>query len=58
MGHGAAFNEGTIVNAVENGVVLPNTGGIGTTIFTALGSLMTATAGAILTLRRRKKQVS
>ena len=45
---------------VENfpGTQLPNTGGIGTTLFTALGSLMTATAGAILTLLRRKRQYS
>ena len=39
---------------VENtpGTALPQTGGIGTTLFTALGGLMTVTAGAILTLRR------
>ena len=34
---------------------LPQTGGIGTTLFTALGGLMTAMAGAILTLRRKRK---
>ncbi|MBQ7437905.1 MAG: LPXTG cell wall anchor domain-containing protein [Oscillospiraceae bacterium] len=28
---------------------------IGTTLFTALGGLMTAIAGAILTLRRKRK---
>ena len=55
VGHEAAFDKGTIVNAVENGVVLPNTGGIGTTLFTALGGLMTVTAGAILTIRRKKQ---
>ncbi len=40
------------------GTQLPMTGGIGTTLFTALGGLMTATAGAILTLtaHRRRKQ--
>ena len=36
------------------GVALPNTGGIGTTLFTALGGLITAIAGAALTLRKRK----
>ena len=38
---------------VENtpGTQLPQTGGIGTTLFTALGSIMTATAGAILTIK-------
>ena len=39
---------------LSEGVQLPNTGGAGTTLFTALGGLMTATAGAILTLRRRR----
>lgn len=41
------------------GVALPQTGGTGTSLFTALGGLMTATAGAILSLteyRRRKQQ--
>ena len=40
------------------GTALPQTGGIGTTLFTALGGLMTATAGAILTMKsyRRRKQ--
>lgn len=52
-----ANNTLTIGN--DAGTQLPQTGGIGTTLFTALGGLMTATAGAILTLttcRRRKKQ--
>ena len=42
----------------DQGVELPQTGGIGTTLFTALGGLMTTTAGAILTLKsyRRRKQ--
>jgi len=42
----------------EPGTTLPQTGGIGTTLFTALGGLMTATAGAILTIKswhRRKE---
>ena len=38
---------------VENtpGTALPQTGGIGITLFTALGGLMTAMAGAILTMK-------
>ena len=42
----------------DQGVELPQTGGIGTTLFTALGGLMTATAGAILTMKsyRRRKE--
>ena len=42
---------------IENtpGAQLPQTGGIGTTLFTAFGGLMTATAGAILTIRRKRK---
>ena len=35
---------------------LPQTGGIGTTLFTALGGLITVTAGAILTMRRGKRK--
>ena len=47
-----------IINTPEGGYELPSTGGMGTTLFTALGGLMTATAGAILTLtaHRRRKQ--
>ena len=37
------------------GAALPQTGGIGTAFFTALGGLMTTTAGAILTIRQRKR---
>ena len=49
------------VVAVKNtpGVVLPQTGGIGTGIFTALGAILGGTAGAILTVktvRGRKEQ--
>ena len=42
---------------VENstGYELPQTGGAGTVLFTVLGGIMTATAGAILTLRKRKE---
>ena len=51
----AAYDKGTIVNKQVGGYVLPQTGGIGTALFTALGGLMTATAGAVLALRRKRK---
>ena len=44
-----------IINRPQDSYVLPQTGGIGTKLFTALGGLMTATAGAILTIRRKRK---
>ena len=63
------LTHGRIVSSSENeiiyyriinnpGVELPQTGGIGTTLFTDLGGLMTVTAGAILSLTayRRRKQ--
>ena len=53
-----AVHKGSIINTPEGGYELPQTGGIGTTLFTALGGLMTATAGAILTIKswhRRKE---
>ena len=56
----AAVGEDPATAQVGNdaGTALPNTGGIGTTLFTALGGLVTATAGAILTMKtwRRRKQ--
>jgi len=53
-----AYTGGTIINKQVGGYELPQTGGIGTTLFTALGGLMTATAGAILTMKsyRRRKE--
>ena len=36
------------------GTALPNAGGSGTALFTALGGLLTVTAGAALTIRSRK----
>ena len=50
-----ANNGGKILNKENPGYELPQTGGIGTTLFTALGGLMTVTAGAILTIRRKKQ---
>ena len=53
-----ANNGGKILNKETSGYELPQTGGIGTTLFTALGGLMTVAAGAVLTLKsyRRRKQ--
>ena len=51
-------NTATVKNTVKNtpGTQLPQTGGIGTTLFTALGGLMTATAGAILTMKSYRRR--
>ena len=54
-GNSGAFDKGTIRNTPMSGVELPQTGGIGTALFTAVGGLMTVTAGAILTIRRKKQ---
>ncbi len=55
---GYAGNGGWIINTPVGGYELPETGGIGTTLFTALGGLMTVTAGAILTMRRGKRKIA
>ena len=44
----------TVYNST--GYELPSTGGRGTALFTAVGGIMTAAAGAILTLKRRKER--
>ena len=54
--YSAALDDGYILNQESSGYELPETGGIGTTLFTALGGLMTVTAGAILTMRRGKRK--
>ena len=43
---------------VENtpGIVLPKTGGHGTALWTLVGTLLSGTAGAILTIRRKKRR--
>ena len=51
-----AVNGDYIINTPVGSYELPETGGIGTTLFTALGGLMTVTAGAILTMRRGKRK--
>ena len=43
----------TVVN--HAGIALPQTGGIGTHLFTILGSILTLTSGVVLTLRKRKQ---
>ena len=48
---GAGTFKITIVN--ESGSVLPSTGGIGTTIFYALGTILVLGAGVVLVTRRR-----
>ena len=55
----AQTNTATVGNIP--GVQLPQTGGIGTNLFTVIGGILSATAGAILTMtsyRRRKKQLT
>ena len=52
-----ALNGGTIINTPEGGYELPRTGGIGTTLFTVSGGLMTAMAGVFLALRRKRRIV-
>ena len=54
------FSGYRIIVSNQSGVELPQTGGTGTALFTALGGIMTVTTGAILTLtayRRRKQHV-
>ena len=59
MGASRIEDGGTICND-QIGYELPQTGGTGTALFTALGGFMTATAGVILTLasRRRKRKAA
>ena len=45
----------TVKVANSNTFVLPETGGIGTVIFTVSGGLMTLAGGAILTLKKREE---
>ena len=47
--------EWTIIITNSAGYELPASGGSGTTLFTAIGTLLSGTAGAILMLKKRKK---
>ena len=51
-----ARDEGVIINQETGGYVLPQTGGIGTALFTTLGAILTSTAGAALVLKKRKER--
>ena len=56
-----ATDGGVIINQTFGGYELPQSGGFGARLFTILGSILTLTPGAILTLtscRCRKKQYS
>jgi fimbrial isopeptide formation D2 family protein/LPXTG-motif cell wall-anchored protein len=51
----ANVEDGTLSTSIENqsGVVLPSTGGIGTTIFYIVGAILVVGAGVVLITRRR-----
>ena len=53
----AEYDRNTKTFTISNhiGVELPNSGGPGTALYGLLGGLMMVTAGAVLTLRRKKK---
>ncbi len=53
--HGDSVGDGGVIANDIISYELPQTGGIGTTLFTTLGGLLTVTAGAILTMRRKKQ---
>lgn len=55
---GEAEQRTTLTISIPNtpSIEMPETGGPGTALFTALGGIMTALAGAILTLKKRKEQ--
>ena len=48
----------TLLISNNPGVELPQTGGPGTALFTALGGLLTVTAGAVLTMRQWKRKTA
>ena len=52
----AKDNTGVYTITVKNnpGAALPMTGGVGTSLFTAIGGLLSVTAGAILTIQKRR----
>lgn len=50
-----AGNGGFIINTPEDAVELPETGGVGTTVFYILGALLVLGAGALLAAGRRRR---
>ena len=56
---GVDYNETTQIYTLtitnSSGYELPQTGGRGTALFTAIGAILSGTAGAILTLKRRRE---
>ena len=54
-----SISEGTVSATVENksGATLPGTGGIGTTLFYIIGSVMILAAAVLLITKRRMRQV-
>ena len=59
-GAGIGYDEEAMVYTLlisnSAGIELPQTGGPGTALFTAIGGILTALAGAILVLKKRKAQ--
>jgi len=54
--NGAATVAVTCINTT--GAALPNTGGIGTSIYTLLGSMMMLSAGVLLMIHRRRREAT
>ena len=54
-GQGTEDDPYVVMITNSSGYELPQTGGRGTALFTAVGALLSGTAGAILTLKRRKE---
>ena len=54
----ATYNKQTKTFTITNhiGVELPNSGGPGTAVYGLIGGLMIVTAGAVLTLRKKKNK--
>ncbi len=46
----------SVINRPQDSYVLPQTGGIGTSLFTTLGAILSGTSGAALVLKKRKEE--